>query len=139
MGNDSKLGSGYVGQGRVLVCGGRDFDDYGFVREVLDYYAPTAVIHGAARGADSLAHRWAQSRCIAVESHPADWRTHGRAAGPIRNAKMLAEGKPDLVIAFPGGNGTAHMVKIAKAKGVQVIEPQRGAFVFLPLSTEHRS
>jgi hypothetical protein len=121
---------------RALVCGGRDFDDYGFVREVLDYYAPTVVIHGAARGADSLAHRWARNTYTPVESYPADWKRDGKAAGPIRNAKMLAEGKPDLVIAFPGGNGTAHMVKIAKAKGVQVIQPSRGGFVFLPLSSD---
>ena len=118
---------------RVLVCGGRDFDDYGFVREVLDYYAPTVVIHGAARGADSLAHRWAQNTYTPVESYPADWKRDGKAAGPIRNAKMLAEGNPDLVIAFPGGNGTAHMAKIAKAKGVHVIQPRRGAFIFLPI------
>lgn len=124
---------------RVLVCGGRGYEDYAFLRDVLDHFAPNVVIHGAARGADSLAHRWAQSRCVAVESYPADWQAHGRAAGPIRNAKMLAEGKPDLVIAFPGGNGTSHMVKIAEASGVRVIQPRRGAFVFLPLSTERPS
>lgn len=121
---------------RVLVCGGRAFEDYAFLRDVLDYYAPTLVIHGAARGADSLAHRWAQNRCISVESHPADWQAHGKAAGPIRNAKMISAGKPDLVIAFPGGKGTANMVKIATDKGVPVIQPRRGAFVFMPLFTE---
>lgn len=110
---------------RVLVCGGRDFDDYDFLTDVLDYCAPKVVIHGAARGADSLAHRWAQNRYVAVESYPADWQTHGKAAGPIRNAKMLAEGRPDLVVAFPGGKGTAHMVKIARAQNIRVLEPTR--------------
>ena len=130
---------GARGWERILVCGGRAFEDYAFLRDVLDHYAPTVVIHGAARGADSLAHRWAQNRCVTVESYPADWRAHGKAAGPIRNAKMLAIGKPDLVIAFPGGNGTAHMAKIAEAKGVHVIRPRRGAFVFWPLETERPS
>lgn len=110
---------------RVLVCGGRDFDDYAFVASVLDFYDPDTVIHGAARGADSLAHRWAQNRCVPVESYPANWHRDGKAAGPIRNVKMLAEGKPDVVIAFPGGKGTEHMVKIAKAKGIQVLRHER--------------
>lgn len=107
---------------RILVCGGRDFADYDFLADALDWYAPDVVIHGAAKGADSLAHRWAQNRCVTVESYPADWRKNGKAAGPIRNVRMLAEGRPDVVLAFPGGNGTAHMCKIARAKGVQVIE-----------------
>ena len=123
-----------MGIERILVCGGRDYEDYAFLRDVMDHYAPSVVIHGAARGADSLADRWARSRCVAVERHPADWKRDGRAAGPIRNVKMLAEGKPDLVIAFPGGNGTDHMAKVATVKGVHVIHPRRGAFIFLPLS-----
>lgn len=80
----------------------------------------TAVIHGAYRGADTLADEWARDHKIKPEPFPADWtRLRGRA-GPIRNAKMLAEGKPDLVVAFPGGKGTADMVKKARAAGVPV-------------------
>jgi len=109
---------------RALVCGGRDFDDYDFVSKVLDFYDPDTVIHGGARGADSLAHQWAQNRCVTVESYPANWHRDGKAAGPIRNVRMLTEGKPDVVIAFPGGKGTEHMVKIAKAKGIQVLQPR---------------
>ena len=45
-----------------------------------------------------------------------------RGAGPERNARMLAEGRPDLVVAFPGGTGTADMVRRAKAAGVRVVE-----------------
>ena len=116
---------GRVLERRALVCGGRDFADYAFVERVLDYYSPTVVIHGCARGADSLADQWAFAHLIPVERYPADWRKHGKAAGPIRNAEMLHEGKPDVVIAFPGGVGTAHMVKIARAKGVQVLQPLR--------------
>lgn len=49
-------------------------------------------------------------------------RLEGKAAGPIRNQRMLDDGKPDRVLAFPGGRGTANMVKLAKAAGVPVHE-----------------
>ena len=51
----------------------------------------------------------------------ADWEKHGKAAGPKRNKRML-EWKPDLVVAFPGGKGTANMVQQARQAGVEVIE-----------------
>jgi hypothetical protein len=54
--------------------------------------------------------------------YPADWAKHGRAASPIRNQQMLDEGRPNLVVAFPGGRGTADMVRRARSAGVEVIE-----------------
>lgn len=109
---------------RVLVCGGRDFKNDDFMKKVLDEYRYTAtcIIHGAARGADKLAHNWAGWNKIQVEAYYANWNKHGKAAGPIRNQQMLDEGKPDLVIAFPGGNGTRDMVTRAKKAGIRVIE-----------------
>ena len=113
---------------RALVCGGRQYDDYNHVCEVLDSFADprgrtiTLVIHGAALGADSLAAQWADARNIPACAFPADWRTHGRAAGPIRNARMLAEGRPDVVIAFPGGPGTSDMMAKARRAGVRVVQ-----------------
>ena len=82
----------------------------------------TRLIHGAARGADSLAAAWARSRGIPALAFPADWKQDGKAAGFIRNARMLRDGRPELVVAFPGGNGTAHMVKLARSAGVTVLE-----------------
>jgi hypothetical protein len=117
---------------RVLVCGGRTFDDWERLAGVLDgleSMQASVIIHGAAPGADTLAGRWAELRQVPVEAFPADWEKHGRAAGPIRNARMLAEGKPDLVVAFPGGRGTANMCKQARAAGVEVLEvPATGKF-----------
>ena len=70
-------------------------------------------------------NKWAKDNNMKLKVYPADWELHGKSAGPIRNQQMLIEGKPDLVLAFPGGKGTAHMVSIAKKKGVKVIEVPR--------------
>jgi len=59
---------------------------------------------------------------IPVIPFPPEWKRYGPKAGPIRNKQMLDEGRPDLVVAFPGGNGTNDMVKKAKAAGIEVIE-----------------
>jgi hypothetical protein len=82
------------------------------------------LVHGGAQGADSLAGLWASMRkdSVTVRVYEADWKTHGRAAGPIRNIKMLTESLPHVIIAFKGGNGTAHMVRIGKEAGVPVYE-----------------
>ena len=108
---------------KVLVCGGRNYDD-GFT---LGAYLGglegiTEIIHGGARGADDLAGKYAEFKGIKETVFNADWSQYGRAAGPIRNALMIEDGKPDMVVAFAGGRGTANMVKVAKAAGVKVVE-----------------
>lgn len=112
---------------RVLVCGGRDYKDRDHMFSVLDLMHAkkkiTCLIEGNALGADQMAGDWARSRRIKDhETYPADWKAHGLAAGPVRNRLMLKEGKPDLVVAFPGGRGTAHMVSIAREAGINVVE-----------------
>jgi hypothetical protein len=110
---------------KVLVCGGRDFTDRELLYEVLDEYIygpEDEIISGMARGADMMAAEYGWGAGIRVWEFPAQWDVHGRAAGPIRNQQMLDEGKPDLVLAFPGGKGTAHMVRISKRAGVEVRE-----------------
>ena len=111
---------------RVLVCGGRDYTDKDALYAYLDLLHSVqpieVVIHGAARGADSLGAQWAKDRGIKVDPYPADWKRHPKAAGPIRNQQMLDEGKPDLVVAFAGGRGTADMVRRSIAAGVKVRE-----------------
>lgn len=113
---------------RVLVCGGRDFDDERRVQrelnkfyEVIAEFGPMTIIHGGACGADNLAARWAYDNKVPSKVYPAQWGRHGKAAGPIRNNEMLKSGV-DWVIAFPGGNGTEHMKTIARKAGVPVIE-----------------
>lgn len=112
---------------RVLVCGGRDYQDREKVFKALsDIHADriiTDLHEGGAEGVDRLAFEWGcQYLRILKVRWEADWKKHGRAAGPIRNQRMIDEGKPDIVLAFPGGRGTADMVRRARAAGVEVIE-----------------
>jgi hypothetical protein len=110
---------------RVIVCGGRDFFDSNKGFAALDaVHAATPIKHlwhGNARGADSIADAWARARGVNVHPVPADWQKYGRRAGPKRNQNMLGQ-CPDLVIALPGGRGTADMVRRAKNAGVPVKE-----------------
>jgi hypothetical protein len=113
---------------RVLVCGGRLFSDratlYYYLDELSIKHGHITIIEGGGAGADRLAYDWAfERRPMHLIHEPADWKTHGKAAGPMRNQKMLDEHKPDLVLAFPGGRGTADMVRRAKSAGIKVFEP----------------
>jgi hypothetical protein len=118
---------------RVLVCGGRDFSDRDALFAELDRIdqedGPIGeIIHGAARGADSLAGEWARERGRAERRFPADWKKWGRfAAGRIRNGQMLIHGNPHLVVAFAGGSGTADMVQRSEREGFRVIQPASAA------------
>jgi len=114
---------------RVLVCGPRDMADYWTVVQVLDGIHKTTpitcIIEGGALGADRFARRWAADRDIPWEEYVADWNKYGKGAGPIRNAQMIAGGKPDRVVAFiatPPTPGTANMVTQAKKAGLPVWE-----------------
>jgi hypothetical protein len=111
---------------RVLVCGGRSFDDLPLLDRTLnELHAErpiTTLIHGGAAGADTMAHFWAGAAGVPIEVYVAQWKKYGKGAGPVRNQRMLDEGKLDLVVAFPGGAGTEDMMKRARTAGVEVIE-----------------
>lgn len=111
---------------KILIAGGRDFADKQFLEQYMSKYLEdaTLVISGTAKGADSLGEKWANSNDIPVERYPAQWSKYGAAAGPIRNQEMLDKGKPDLVVVFKGGTGSAHMAKIARKAGVKVMRPK---------------
>lgn len=121
---------------RILVCGGREYNDWPHVRGVLDALAEKhslnfnpddnwlpsdiVIIEGGATGADQLAATWAMVNCAQLQEFKADWKRHGRAAGALRNQLIIEAGKPDLVVAFPGGKGTANMIECARKAGVEV-------------------
>lgn len=114
---------------KILVCGGREWDRAVRVlvykmldRVYLKQNGNIEIIDGDAPGVDTYASEWAGERGVNLTRFPANWHKHGRAAGPIRNKQMLDEGKPDLVLAFPGGRGTTNMVEQARAAGVRVEE-----------------
>lgn len=114
---------------RVLVCGGRDFEDRALLYAQLDARRDrmAALIAGCAPGADTLAWNWGWSRNFHCERYVANWKLHGRAAGPIRNQTMLDEGKPTVVLAFPRANGrfgtgTLDMIRRAAASGIEVVK-----------------
>jgi hypothetical protein len=100
---------------KILVCGGRDYQDKDRVTAVLNEYINQveAIVHGAGRGADTLAGEWANENNIREIKYPAEWTEFGLGAGFKRNTAMLSE-KPDIVIAFPGGRGTAMMKRLAR-------------------------
>lgn len=109
---------------RVIVCGGRDYFDRRSLYMVMDAAHRACpielLIAGGAAGADALAVDWAGMAGVKSKVFPADWEGEGRAAGPKRNQRMLDEGKPHMVIAFPGGRGTADMVRRARSADVPV-------------------
>lgn len=112
---------------RVLIYGGRDFVptdlDYSWLNAMFMDHAPgeITVISGEARGADTTGRIWATASGHEVERYPADWNTHGKAAGFIRNQQMLDSGV-DLAVQFPGGRGTEDMRTRLNKAGVKVIE-----------------
>lgn len=115
---------------RLLICGGRDFADrdraFAALDWLLSHYPVDFVIHGNARGADRIGWDWAVKCSIDTQAFQAEWQKYGNGAGPIRNQRMLDLGQPNYVVAFPGGAGTADMIKRAQAKGVTVWEPLKG-------------
>lgn len=110
---------------RLLVCGDRNWKNYNIIHNILKNIHPSVIIQGEARGVDSLAKRAAEELGVKVLSFPAEWNRYGRAAGPIRNEKMLKEGKPDMVIAFHNditkSKGTKNCLIQAKKMGIPTI------------------
>jgi hypothetical protein len=128
---------------RAIVTGGRHFNDYAMLERAMDraarIYGVGFVItgssrtadeigssyrsaKGALRGVDDVALCWAKRRGLATENYPADWKGLGRGAGPERNKRMLEHSRPNLVLAFPGGRGTAHMCRISIEAEIPVYE-----------------
>lgn len=131
----------------VVVCGGRYYIDEDRINHELRLlhkrYRINHLIHGGQKtytksaltgerrmaGADALAEQWAfgAEPAVMVTKFPADWDMYGKGAGPIRNASMVARllqyrKVQTLVVAFPGHNGTADMVRKAAAARVNYVE-----------------
>lgn len=106
----------------LLITGGRDYDDAELVGRVLDRLQPKCIIHGGAKGADSLGGSWARKNGVPEIVVAAQWDTYGKAAGGLRNAWMLEFTRVEEVVAFDGGAGTQSMVDLAKGKGLKIYD-----------------
>ncbi len=114
---------------KVLVTGDRFWDDYeATLRELEGLPKDCIIVHGACRGADTIAGEIAKALGMEVRPYPADWGRYGRGAGPVRNRQMLKEehlpDEPiDLVLGFhkniQESRGTKDMLAISRAAGVQ--------------------
>lgn len=109
---------------RIIIAGSRDFTDYKVMERTLyplfDKYnllEDSVIISGTARGADRLGEKFARDNDLSLIRMAADWETHGKKAGYIRNSEMSEVA--DMVICFTNGSkGTGHMINIAKKKGL---------------------
>lgn len=119
----------------VAVTGGRHFGDVRLVWKALDeLHASVGIaqlIDGASDdvtgpyvGADYWSHQWAMAHDIPTVRVHAEWKKHGRAAGPIRNQKILDDWSPAYLVTFSGGRGTADMTERAKRAGLRIVEPK---------------
>lgn len=118
---------------RIIVAGGRDFDDYELLKHTLKKYleeldivdlSQIVIISGAARGADTLGEHFAYDYEISVHRFPAKWDELGRRAGWVRNAEMTkyAAEKHGVLFAFWDGKsrGTKNMIDLANRYGLEV-------------------
>ena len=113
---------------RIIVAGSRIITDYNAVARAIEAsgFAITEVVSGASRGVDGLGERWAREHDVPVRHFPADWKKHGRAAGPIRNRQMAeyAAGDPGggaLIAIWDGASrGTKNMIEEAKTRRLMV-------------------
>jgi len=129
---------------RILVTGSRDWGARLLIASELDAllseHKTLTLVHGACpKGADAIAHDWACFRrlgpgeLVITEPHPADWGTHGKRGGFIRNAEMVAAGA-DLALAFiapcsspkcagkpaHGSHGATQCAALAEKAGIRV-------------------
>ena len=114
---------------RIIVAGGRNFTDYALLSATLtdvlkiNEGVDTVIVSGGCQGADSLGERYAGEHGLQVVRFPAEWVVYGKAAGPIRNRKMVkyASEETGILVAFWDGEsrGTANMIRLAKQFGLQ--------------------
>ncbi len=119
---------------RLLVCGSRRWDDRVAIDQQIRLTRDEleVVIEGEAPGADRLVRQVAESHGVPVQPFEADWSTHGKRAGILRNLDMLREGRPTHVLAFTDDfqnpwSGTRHMCRVAVTAGVPVTLVEHGA------------
>jgi hypothetical protein len=110
---------------RVIIAGGRDFDDYQLLKATMNKLLcnitdEITVVCGQAKGADTLGEQYAMEKGYAIDYYPAQWKLYGKRAGYLRNEQMAQNA--DALAAFWNGEsrGTKHMIELAKRYGLKV-------------------
>lgn len=111
---------------RVIVAGGRNLPMSGPARDelivavckLLKELGATRVVSGYQRGGDAIGIMAAQRLRLPIDQYPPDWKTHGKAAGPIRNATMAANA--EALIVMRGGSGTFNMIQAAQRRNLRI-------------------
>ena len=124
---------------RILVCGGRHFEDYDFLKRVLENVLKekmltpkdVEIVSGHSKGADSLGERWAEENNASVKIFPADWVKYKKSAGPIRNKQMIDyincfENKMVVAFVSPNSKGTKQTISLAEKNKIPVIITEYG-------------
>ena len=104
---------------KLIIAGSRDFTDYKLLTETLKAEGLSGdtvdtVVSGCAHGADKLGERWAVSQGIPIARFPADWDSHGKRAGFVRNSEMAEYADACIVFWNGSSKGTKHMIDVAK-------------------------
>ncbi|MGC2468017.1 MAG: DUF2493 domain-containing protein [Candidatus Acidiferrum sp.] len=107
---------------RTIIAGSRTANSYDELLRAIGAisWKPSEIISGAARGADALGEQWARENGVPLRRMPADWDRHGKRAGYLRNAEMLQHADALLALWDGQSKGTAHMIEIARRKGLLV-------------------
>ncbi|MEM7659150.1 MAG: DUF2493 domain-containing protein [Bacteroidota bacterium] len=104
---------------RVIIAGSRHYEDFSRLQEICDakLKGPLEIVSGGARGADRLGEAYARLRGHAIKVFPADWATHGKLAGPLRNAEMVAYADRAIVFWDGRSRGSRNLIQLCqKAK-----------------------
>lgn len=112
---------------KVIIAGSRGFSNYKLLKEKCNRFlrekrkdSNVIIVSGHARGADTLAEKYAQDEGFSLEIYPAQWKKYGKGAGFRRNEQMAEIA--DALIAFWDGksHGTKHMIDIMNEKNLLV-------------------
>ena len=108
----------------IIVAGDRNFTDYNYFKQCLNTLfnteRPRTIISGCAKGVDTLAIRYANEYNLPLMKFPADWDTHGKAAGPIRNKQMAQNATHLVAFLAPNSKGTRNMINQAKEHNLAI-------------------
>lgn len=110
---------------KTIIAGSRNIKDYETVNNAVNWsgFKITEVVSGHANGVDMLGEVWARRNKVPIKPFPVekeDWKDFGKAAGPMRNAKMALYGEQLIAIQKDQSKGTANMIELAKTQKIPI-------------------